>query len=354
MSLLDEDEGDKEKVQVQLRRRSASDPTDVVQQSQRSLAQNEGAPLASRGGGNPADYEGSGVEWRDLHNLQFYRESPVSLIFSAELAGRSIMCKLLKSDAAFTDPRAPELFQTELSLYAMHKCPHIVTLVALGGNGKFAVLERLQETLHDRLTTLKSFNVFDIVPTFLKSSRSTKQEWRDMLMRRLKSCLELARAVKYAHLSLKPEACVIHRDINPSNVGFRADGSCVLFDFNNVAILPFYRADYDNEVPREMTGGVGSARYQSPEVALHNPYGANSDVWSWAVCAWEMLTLEVPYGDIGVGEFLARVVEGGERLDCGRKDWPQEIQDMLASCFKEQLERPKMVDIVEVLERYVD
>ena len=110
----------------------------------------------------------------------------------------------------------------------------------------------------------------------------------------------------FCHVQLKDGCCVVHRDFNPSNVGFRGDGTAVLFDFGNAKILEKYNAVSD-ELPREvstsditklrakegtfkyeimltkqasqMTGEVGRVRYQAPEVSCYSPYGAQSDVF---------------------------------------------------------------------------
>jgi serine/threonine protein kinase len=157
---------------------------------------------------------------------------------------------------------------------------------------------------------------------------------------------------------------VVHRDVNPSNIGFRADGSAVLFDFNNAKLIKNYDATkeevrmdknedsaasrasthdtsralthYEQEtielyplthyihpthalypphernplhttlrssqLPREMTGDVGNLRYQSPEMTCHNPTGSATDVYSFAILAWEIASMQVPYGEVRGGK----------------------------------------------------
>jgi len=222
-----------------------------------------------------------------------------------------------------------------------------IQMVARGAGNKFVVVEKLSETLHVRLEKHRGFHIEALIPSFMKKKKKG-DEWG--FGQRLKSALELARAVRSCHFELRDNACVLHRDINPNNVGFRPDGTCVLLDFSHAKAMHGYR---EGENPREMTGGARNEIYQAPEVSLHNPYGAGSDVWSWAVVAWEMLTMSVPYGDVKEEEFLSRVVEGGERLKCeGQKEWPEGLGWMLGRCFEEVAgNRPSIADVVDELEK---
>lgn len=54
--------------------------------------------------------------------------------------------------------------------------------------------------------------------------RSVKQ-WP--LQRALQCGIELAEALRYIHSEAMPGFHVLHRDIKPDNMGFRADGSLV-------------------------------------------------------------------------------------------------------------------------------
>ena len=324
-------------------------------------------------------------QWSDLTLVRFYQESGTCLVFSAVLAGSAVLVKMLKSDAKLIDPCAEEQFSTELSLHekarsaSPHRSQHIVTFIARSarsgngrsGNGQFAVFERLPETLQDRLHAYRSFSISKMVPNkinkmvpkFMKQKWThwTHSGWQHTINMRASSCLELAKAVDYCHRDLLRGSCVLHRAVNPANIGFRDDGSCVLTDLGNAKVMEGFRADVreeaprEMEVPREMTGGVESQRYQSPEMNLHNPYGSRSDVYSWGVCAWEMLSLQTPYCEVSEADFLVRVVEGGERLDVdGFREWPEALRELLKQCLEnEPMDRPTMGEVVEALEAII-
>jgi serine/threonine protein kinase len=83
---------------------------------------------------------------------------------------------------------------------------------------------------------------------------------------------------------------VIFRDLKPNNIGF-LDGKVQLFDFGLSRELP----GCNLEEPFEMSGKVGTLRYMAVEVACHQAYNVSSDVYSWAMVSYEVLTLQKPY-----------------------------------------------------------
>jgi serine/threonine protein kinase len=98
--------------------------------------------------------------------------------------------------------------------------------------------------------------------------------------------LATARALAYAH-----RQGVVHRDIKPNNILFRADGSPVVTDFG---IARLVTAETQLTAPG-LT--VGSPRYMSPEQILGQKVDARSDLFSLGIVFHEMLTGQVPWAD---------------------------------------------------------
>lgn len=93
----------------------------------------------------------------------------------------------------------------------------------------------------------------------------------------------LLEALHYLH-TLSPR--VLHRDVKPSNIMFRDDGSPVLIDFGAVADLGATRAD----------GGVtvmGTAGYMAPEQAMGKP-DPRSDLYGLGATMVHILSHEHP------------------------------------------------------------
>ena len=94
--------------------------------------------------------------------------------------------------------------------------------------------------------------------------------------------LQIADALQVAH-----ESGVIHRDIKPQNVLVTKTGDVKVTDFGIARAA---------SSPLTQTSTVlGTAGYMSPEQAMGEPVGPQSDLYSLGVVLFEMLTAELPY-----------------------------------------------------------
>ena len=95
---------------------------------------------------------------------------------------------------------------------------------------------------------------------------------------------QAALALGYAH-----QQGLVHRDIKPGNILFRADGAAVVSDFG-------IAKDYHQDDPLTQTGwALGTPTYMSVEQALGQAVDSRSDLYSLGVMFYEMLTGEKPY-----------------------------------------------------------
>src|SRR5438876_1041193 len=104
---------------------------------------------------------------------------------------------------------------------------------------------------------------------------------------------QIAEALEAAH-----EKGVTHRDLKPGNVMITPAGLVKVLDFGLAAIAqgaPATPTDPTNSPTLSMAmtkDGVimGTAAYMSPEQAGGTPVDRRSDIWSYGVVLWEMLS----------------------------------------------------------------
>jgi len=141
----------------------------------------------------------------------------------------------------------------------------------------------------------------------------------------------------------------VHRDLKPENVLIRQDGTAVLTDFG-------ISGDQNNRLTQRGIFGVpqqqfGTFPYMPPEQI--NPRRGNAtvlpttDIFSFGVMMFQLLTYELPFGDCETEADLPRYIERGRRGQWNRdllrkipaaKQWENLIEGCLVPNFKERLQ----------------
>ena len=112
--------------------------------------------------------------------------------------------------------------------------------------------------------------------------------------------LVLARGIA-AGLGAVHAAGLVHRDVKPSNVLLRQDGTPVLIDFGLVTVLAEVARERRLTAPNVIPG---SADYMSPEQVAGSPLDGRSDLYSLGIVLYEMLTGHVPFAGLDPLETL--------------------------------------------------
>ncbi|MCL5886645.1 MAG: serine/threonine protein kinase [Actinobacteria bacterium] len=96
---------------------------------------------------------------------------------------------------------------------------------------------------------------------------------------------QLAEALDYLH-----SQGIIHRDLKPENVLVTSSGSLKVMDFGTALMAGARRLTW-----KHVSEGLGTPDYMSPEQVQGERGDARSDIYSWGVVMYEMLTDRVPF-----------------------------------------------------------
>jgi len=158
---------------------------------------------------------------------------------------------------------------------------------------------------------------------------------------------QIAEALEAAH-----EKGVVHRDLKPGNVMITPTGLVKVLDFGLAAIAqgaPATPTDPTNSPTLSMAmtkDGVimGTAAYMSPEQAAGTPVDRRSDIWSYGVVLWEMLSGQRLFVGDTIAQTLADVLRGS--IDFDKLTAPAPIKNLLRRCLDRDA-RTRLRDIGE-------
>jgi serine/threonine protein kinase len=146
---------------------------------------------------------------------------------------------------------------------------------------------------------------------------------------------QIAEALEYAH-----EKGIIHRDLKPSNIKITPEGRVKLLDFGLAKALssdiPSGDPQASPTITIATTGAgliMGTAAYMSPERARGAPADRRTDIWSFGVVLFEMLTADRLFGGDTISDTLANVLKSDPNWSALPPDTPPQIRRLLRRCL---------------------
>ncbi|MEM1250660.1 MAG: protein kinase [Acidobacteriota bacterium] len=158
---------------------------------------------------------------------------------------------------------------------------------------------------------------------------------------------QIAEGLEFAH-----DKGVVHRDLKPANLMVTPEDRVKILDFGLVKTVGGDSSSAES-VAETLTAGLtrdgvilGTAPYMSPEQARGEPVDKRSDIWSFGVVFFEMLTGRRLFGGATGTDVLADVLRA--EVDFGRlpSDTPASIRRLLGRCL-DRNEKNRLRDIGE-------
>ena len=160
---------------------------------------------------------------------------------------------------------------------------------------------------------------------------------------------QLIDALEYAH-----EKGVVHRDLKPANLKITPEGRLKVLDFGLAKALSADAANTGDPTSSPtvtmhgtMAGMImGTAAYMSPEQARGQKVDKRSDIWSFGVVFYELLTGRNLFGCETISDTLAAVLKTDPDWSALPLDTPPGIRRLLRHCLDRDRKR-RLADIAD-------
>nr|XP_043612059.1 uncharacterized protein LOC122583749 [Erigeron canadensis] len=199
-----------------------------------------------------------------------------------------------------------EMFYTEIKMLDTCKHPNIVELLGFSDEGSemIIVVELLSRGL--------------LVRYWMMSGMSQVLTWA----KRLKICLDVAKALNYLHTEMEDQKRIIHRDIKSVNIALDENWGPKIIDFRRSVFLP---PNQDDDALIHTTL-FGTRNYMDPEYRDTGKLKRESDVYNFGVVLFEALCGRSAYDPIYL------------------KDGEQGLAIMARRCFQDGTLLTEMID----------
>jgi serine/threonine protein kinase/tetratricopeptide (TPR) repeat protein len=232
--------------------------------------------------------------------------------------GRLVALKILPPGLAADPERKRRLLKEAKAASALNH-PHIVTVYDVGSQDgvDFLVMEYVQGKTLDKL-----------IP----------QGGQDVSIA-IRFAIAITDAFAKAHA-----AGIVHRDLKPGNIMVAEDGTVKVLDFGIAKLTETVEVtESDATRPTETTTRgmiLGTVSYMSPEQGEGKKIDARSDIFSFGVLLYEMVTGRKPFqGDTKLATLSAILRD--EPLPASQvvKDLPPQLERIIARCLRKSPER---------------
>ncbi|WP_462420458.1 Stk1 family PASTA domain-containing Ser/Thr kinase [Salinicoccus sp. Marseille-QA3877] len=260
----------------------------------------------------------------DRYKVQKYLGGGMSSVYSAEdiILNRDVVVKMIKVDVHNKD-KSRQRFQREVESTIQLSHPNIVNVLDVDETDEYQLL--VTEMVDG--PTLKQY---------------IDENHEISIDEAVELSVQILKGIEHAH-----ERGIIHRDIKPQNILLDAEKKVRITDFGIAKALSETRMTETNQV-------MGSVQYISPEQAKGQNTDERTDIYSFGIVLFELLTGQVPFkGETPVSVALKQISEHLPDIDDFR-EVPQGLKNILLRCTeKNPDDRYRYVEtVLEDLKKY--
>jgi len=240
-------------------------------------------------------------------------------VFLASWRHQEVVVKRLKHGVRGEGADAEEAnFRRELAMLVELRHPRVVQFIGActQPQSRFICLEFLAGgSLHDQIhSDLPS-------PSFAA---------------RLRMLMDVVSGMCYLHGASPP---IIHRDLTTNNILLDEHGRCKVADFGLSRVTA-----------KRMSALPGNMYYCAPEILEeYDEYTKLVDVYSFAICTWELFSRLQPFQELTPQQLL-RQVPDGLRPDIQDAKTPVSMKKLISACWAEHPKnRPDFTQVIRAL-----
>ncbi|XP_010252690.1 PREDICTED: probable serine/threonine-protein kinase WNK11 [Nelumbo nucifera] len=214
-----------------------------------------------------------------------------------------------------------------------------------------SVIDRLFSEVR-LLRTLKNNNIIMLYNVWMDEEQNTlnfitevctsgnlreyRKKHRHVSMKALKKwSKQILKGLEYLHTH---EPCVIHRDLNCSNVFINGNiGQVKIGDLGLATIVGKSHAAHSV---------LGTPEFMAPEL-YEEEYTELVDIYSFGMCVLEMVTLEIPYSECDSVVKIYKKVTAGVKPQALNKVKDSEVRAFIEKCLAKSENRPSASDLLK-------
>jgi len=242
-------------------------------------------------------------------------EGGMSVVYLAEdlKLNRQVAVKFLPHYIA-ADAKKRKRFETEAKAAASLNHPNIATVYNIeeSGDEYFIIMEYIDGQ-----------NLREIINTPLNPPLIGGMPIEDIIQ----IAIQIAEGLQAAH-----DQGIIHRDIKPENIMIDSSGMVKILDFGLARIHGSTQLTQSGDI-------MGTAAYISPEQIEGKDVDQRTDIWSFGVMLYEVLTNRLPYSDKRLETVIYSIVNKvPPALSEYRTDIPDPLNKLVVKCMEKERE----------------